>query len=99
MTYQQEQANKWQMRRKEKGSQIVKLVELSPREAAKGGADSNGGQSAEQGGKGQRRAFALKRYTVFNAQQIDGAPELPPEPALDFDPTQRADAVIAALKE
>lgn len=50
-------------------------------------------------GEGQRRAFALKRYTVFNAQQIDGVPQLPPEPAFDFDPVERAEAVTAALKE
>lgn len=98
MTYQQAQANQWQVRRGEKGTQIVKLVELSPREAAQIGADA-GGQAAEQGGEEQRRAFALRRYTVFNAQQIDGVPELEAATALDFNPIERAEAVMAALQE
>ncbi|QJE02509.1 DUF1738 domain-containing protein [Massilia forsythiae] len=98
MTYQQAQANKWQVRRGEKGTQIVKLVELSPREAAQSGADA-GGQAAEQGGEERQRAFALKRYTVFNAQQIDGVPELQAASGLEFDPIQRAEGVMAALQE
>jgi antirestriction protein ArdC len=97
MTYQQAHANKWQVRRGEKGTQIVKLVELSPRDASQG-ADA-GGQGAEQGGEEQRRAFALKRYTVFNAQQIDGVPEPQAASALEFDPIERAEAVMEALRE
>lgn len=97
MTYQQAHANKWQVRRGEKGTQIVKLVELSPQEAAQNGADAGG--QAEQHVAERRRAFALKRYTVFNAQQIDGVPELQTPPALDFDPVERAEAVMAALRE
>lgn len=95
MTYQQAQANKWQVRRGEKGTAIVKLVELSPHEAGQAGGDAEQGQEAG----GQRRAFALRRYTVFNAQQIDGVPELEAPAPLDFDPVARADSVISALQE
>lgn len=95
MTYQQAQANKWQVRRGEKGMAIVKLVELSPNQGAEAGADAESRQEAG----GQRRAFALKRYTVFNAQQIDGVPELEATAPLEFDPVQRAESVMAALQE
>jgi antirestriction protein ArdC len=98
MTYQQAQAKQWQVRRGEKGTQIVKLVELSPREAAQNGAEA-GGQAAEQGGEEQRRAFALKRYTVFNAQQIEGILEWEAPSALEFDSVERAEAVMDALQE
>ncbi len=98
MTYQQAHAKGWQVRRGEKGTTIVKLVELSPREAAQNGADA-GGRAAEQGGEEQRRAFALRRYTVFNAQQIDGVPELEATAGLDFKPIEHAEAVMAALQE
>lgn len=97
MTYQQAQANRWQVRRGEKGMAIVKLVELSPRDAAQ--MDASGAGVAEQGAEGPRRAFALRRYTVFNAQQIDGVPELETPPPLDFDPVERAESVMAALQE
>jgi antirestriction protein ArdC len=40
----------------------------------------------------------LRRYTVFNAQQVKGAPELEEE-QLNFEPVERAEAVIQALKE
>lgn len=95
MTYQQAQANKWQVRRGEKGMAIVKLVELSPNQGAQAGADA---ESRPEAG-GQRRAFALRRYTVFNAQQIDGVPELETPAPLEFDPVERAESVLAALRE
>lgn len=47
----------------------------------------------------RRRFFVLRRYTVFNAEQIDGVPEIEREAARDFDPVQRAESVIAALKQ
>lgn len=95
MTYQQAQANKWQVRRGEKGMAIVKLVELSPKEAGQAGGGAELGQEAS----GNRRAFALRRYTVFNAQQIDGVPELKAPAPLEFDPVERAESVMAALQE
>jgi len=47
----------------------------------------------------QRRAFALRRYTVFNAQQIDGVSEFEAAAGLDFNPIERAESVMAALQE
>lgn len=97
MTYQKAQAQGWQVRRGERGTTIVKLVELDPREAAEAavGDEERGGQAEDA----QRRAFALKRYTTFNAQQIDHVPELEAPAALDFEPIERAEAVMAALQE
>jgi len=101
LTYQQAQAKGWQVRKGEKGSMIVKLVEIA--------ADGSGAlepEAVDHGGKGDeaahgqgRKAFALRRYTVFNAQQIDGVPELEIPSEMLFDPVERAEAVIEALKQ
>jgi antirestriction protein ArdC len=91
MTYQQAQANKWQVRKGERGTPIVKLVEVAPKDSAV----ENSGSPAES----PRRSFVLRRYTVFNTQQIDGVPELGAPAPLDFNPVEKAEAVIAALKE
>jgi antirestriction protein ArdC len=112
-TYQQAQANGWQVRRGEKGIPIVKVVEVArgggdaPEAGgsnvsggSRGGSDgaaSAGSGSAEQGE--ERKAFALRRYVVFNAQQMDGVPELEAPAEKPFDPVARAEAVIQALKE
>jgi antirestriction protein ArdC len=46
-----------------------------------------------------KKAFALRRYTVFNAQQIEGVPEIELPSEKMFDPVERAEAVIQAMKE
>ncbi|MCC7697080.1 ArdC family protein [Janthinobacterium sp. EB271-G4-7A] len=121
-TYQQAQANGWQVRRGEKGTPIVKLVEVGrggaaaeiaagasggkPQASASGnrGNLGSGGGGGVMGGQGanasepERKAFALRRYVVFNAQQMDGVPPLEVSETL-FDPVVRAEAVIQALKE
>lgn len=76
MTYQQAQANQWQVRKGERGTQIVKLVEVAPKDAGQGAgaASANGGEKAL--GEAHRRSFVLRRYAVFNGEQIDGVPEL-----------------------
>jgi antirestriction protein ArdC len=97
MTYQQAQAKGWQVRRGEKGTGIVKLVELGQADAAR--ASASDGSQTGKAEEGQRKAFALRRYTIFNAAQIDGVPELEVAAALDFDPVERAESVMSALKE
>lgn len=102
MTYQQAQARGWQVRRGEKGATIVKLVEFNPKERddSVGVGDAPCQERTESSAEAeQRRAFALRRYTVFNASQIDGVPELESPSALQFDPVERAEAVISALRE
>jgi len=66
------------------------------------GGGSSGGQDGGQGGETdlEQRASALRRYVVFNAQQIDGVPELDCAPTeTPFNTVERAEAVIEAMKE
>ncbi|PKV44460.1 antirestriction protein ArdC [Janthinobacterium sp. 61] len=133
-TYQQAQANGWQVRRGEKGTPIVKLVEVGksaspdahqsssagnrqPADSVRSNANTNAGSGSRRGGGGgdagggpsggrnaqtaetERKAFALRRYVVFNAQQMNGVPPLEAPSEKLFDPVARAEAVIQALKE
>jgi antirestriction protein ArdC len=100
LTYKQAEAQGWQVRKGEKGTMIVKLVEFERggREAAgQAGEAGQAGDGQEAGGKG----FALRRYFVFNADQIDGMPKAQAEPEGEsvFEPAERAEAVVQALKE
>lgn len=133
MTYQQAAANGWSVRKGEKGTMIVKVVEFDKADQGRqggheigGGAGSGGtgggsrsgrsgghgsgngrsqaahgdGGSKEQGDK-DRKAVALRRYFVFNAEQIEGMPQPEAEAANDkpFDVAEKAEAVIQAMKE
>lgn len=97
MTYQQAQAKGWQVRKGEKGAMIVKLVELAAGAAGAEAAEQGSGASGEGNAPG-KKAFVLRRYTVFNAQQIEGVPALEAQAENVFDPVARAEAVIEALK-
>lgn len=92
MTYAQAAKQGWQVRKGEKGMPIIKVVELEP--------DETNAADRTEGGeeKTQNRRFALRRYTVFNAEQIDGIPPLPESDAKDFEPCERAERVLEALK-
>lgn len=103
MTYKQAEAMGYQVRKGERGTPIVKVVSFD-RDKDAGAADGNQGGNGEgvQGGEkdSERRASALRRYVVFNAQQIDGVPELDGEPTeTQFNSAERAEAVITAMKE
>lgn len=121
LTYQQAAANGWNVRKGEKGTMIVKVVEFDredrgSRSGAGGGSatgsrgnggrggGSRGGQGdggAKERGDQDRKAFALRRYFVFNAEQIDGMPQQEAEVTGDkpFDVAEKAEAVIQAMKE
>lgn len=108
VTYQQALAKGWQVRGGEKGTMIVKVVEIDPsKESGQGGAERDSGahrETGERGSDGQaggqrRKPVALRRYFVFNAEQVDGMPPLEKVTDLEFDPIERAEAVIEALKE
>jgi len=97
VTYRQAQAQGWQVRKGEKGTMIVKVVDLDQQrgqEAGHGGA----GQAADKA-KDSRRNVILRRYFVFGAHQIEGMPELEPAGELDFHPVDKAEAVLKAMKE
>lgn len=102
MTYQQASQAGWQVQRGEKGSPIVKLVEVAKGSASDPeAAPSDGRGEAGEGAAGKDgKAFALRRYVVFNAEQIEGVPALPDQaPASEFATITRAESILAALKE
>jgi len=106
MTYQQAASKGWQVRKGEKGTMIVKLVEFERGERGEAaGPSGQGERGGDAGAKGERdndrKGFALRRYFVFNAEQIDGMPEVEarPEEEKVFEPAERAEAVVQALKE
>lgn len=99
VTYQQATKAGWQVRRGAKGSPIVKLVEVGATRD-QDGVSGRGEREAGEEGSGGRKAFALRRYTVFNASQVDGMPELPvAAPPKEFEVAERAEATLAALRE
>lgn len=129
LTYQQAAANGWNVRKGEKGTMIVKVVEFDRKDRGglggpeSGGTGSAGGSGSRSRGNGNgggrgghgssgdggskeqgdqdRKAFALRRYFVFNAEQIEGMPQPEVEATGDkpFDVAEKAEAVIQAMKE
>jgi antirestriction protein ArdC len=96
MTYQQASKEGWQVRRGEKGVPIIKLVELS-----RGDTEPAGDSVPEAGQENlNQKRFALKRYTVFNAEQIDGpAPFEVPKPLAENLTIAKAERVMEALRQ
>ncbi|MBK6650350.1 MAG: DUF1738 domain-containing protein [Betaproteobacteria bacterium] len=116
LTFKQAAANGWMVKKGSKGQMIVKVVDLDrdPASPGQGGqADRGDGQRAgdhrsegKSGAQGEQsegsppKRIALKRYFVFNAEQIEGIPPLPePEGQPEFDPVDKAEAIFKALKE
>lgn len=102
-TFQQATAKRWRIKKGEKGTMIVKVVDL-----AGFGKDNSPAsleeasrllqESSEQDAK-KRGGMALKRYWVFNSEQIEGMPEAETEPQADVEPTAKAEAIVRALTE
>lgn len=118
MTFQQASEKGWQVRKGEKGTMIVKVVEFDREKGgtagsavSPGSSGSSAGSSSGDGGgdQGRRSAeaeserdkgFALRRYFVFNAEQIDGMPkETEPAQEVTFRSVEKAEAIMVALKE
>ena len=102
LTFRQANEAGYSVRKGEKGTPIVKVVEFE-REGREGegaaGAEPSavGGQAGE---KDSRKAFALRRYFVFNAEQIEGFPipvEMPG--LLAHESVEKAAGVVEAMKE
>lgn len=95
LTYRQAAEKGWQVRGGERGTMIVKLVELGPGERS----DPSEGEQAAAGEQ-ERKRMVLRRYFVFNAEQIDGIPPMEPqEQSQEFEPAERAEKVLEALRE
>lgn len=72
LSYRQAQYMGLQVRQGEEGTRIVKMVEVSRRQAARE-AEAGGEVLAEDDSK----ALIMKAYTVFNASQIEGMAPMP----------------------
>ena len=81
-----------QVRKSERGTRIVKMVEVD-RNCAKSSA-KDGEVVAEDG----KKALVLKSYAVFNASQIDGLAPMP-ERQTDIQPAEAVEAIIFGLQE
>lgn len=97
MTYQQAQEKGWHVKKGERGCMVVKVVDLSylNEEQQRGGSKIAQLEAQEQ----DAPKYALKRYFVFNAEQIEGAPPLDPQEAIVEAQPARALEIIEALKE
>lgn len=91
-TYKQAEYMGLQVRKGEKGTRIVKMVEVD-RDRAKVAA-----QDAEVVAEDGKRALILKSYVVFNASQIDGMAPMP-ERQTDIQPAEVVEAIIFGLQE
>jgi antirestriction protein ArdC len=93
LTYRQAEHMGLQVRKGEKGTRIVKMVEVD-RNRAKAAAAQVGEILAED----DKRALVMKAYTVFNASQIDGMAPMP-ERQTDIQPAEAVEAIIFGLQE
>lgn len=84
MTYKQAQEKGWQVRKGEKGTHVSFYKAYKPED--KDG-DEDSGES--------KWRYALKVYTVFNAEQIDGIPDLPAPETYDWDPVELGERILA----
>lgn len=97
MTYRQAAERGWQVRKGERGAGIVKLVEFGGPGDTSAVAEQEPGVEGGDARGGKR--FALRRYVVFNAAQVDGVPAQERSPEPDMAPAERAEAIMQALKE
>jgi putative DNA primase/helicase len=94
VTFQQALRQGWRVRKGEKGRGIIKMVELAPQESELGAS----AQPRDGAAEAARKRLVMRRYTVFNAEQLEGVPALEPS-APAFDPIEKAESLVAALKK
>lgn len=91
LTFKQAEAMGVKIKKGSKGHRIVKMVEVDRNRA---GAQQDAEVLAEDKGK----ALVMKAYVVFNAEQIEGLPELPRPATNKVEPVAAVDAVIEGMK-
>jgi len=90
LTYRQAQENGWQVRKGEKGSQIEFWQFDSPGKSAQGQEDD---PAADRNVAG--RSNPIRRvYTVFNAKQIDGIPNLEPKRRTEWEVAETGESIL-----
>lgn len=82
-----------EVRKGQRGTRIVKMLELA-RQQAKDATAQDGELLAEDG----KKALVMVAYSVFNASQIDGIAPMP-ERALDVQPAEAVQAIIDGLQD
>lgn len=87
MTYKQAQEKGWQVRKGEKGTHISFFKQYM-----------KNGENTETGETETKTFFALKSYTVFNAEQVDGIEALPATPTFDWTPVEKGEEIIRMSK-
>ncbi len=92
MTYKQSAEKNWQVRRGEKGTPI-EFWDFARRTAA-AGETSDADESEKDTPDHSRRSVLHRIYTVFNAEQIDGAP---PYPTTEREPIEVIDTAERIL--
>ncbi|WP_341905900.1 zincin-like metallopeptidase domain-containing protein [Polaromonas sp. YR568] len=90
LTWKQAETLGVKVKRGSKGHRIVKMVEVDRSRAA---SVQEGEVLAEDKGK----ALIMKGYVVFNAEQIEGLPDLP-RPTNKVEPVAAVDALIEGMK-
>ena len=91
LTYRQAKELGYAVRRGERSTKIVRLVEI---ELPASGAATEGDVIAEEGS----RRLILRSYAVFNARQIDGIPALP-EKTHSMEPNDAIEAIVEGMKK
>lgn len=91
LTFKQAESMNVKIKRGSKGCRIVKMVEVDRNRAEK---LQDGEVLAEEKGK----ALVMKSYVVFNAEQIEGLPALPPPTKNKVESVAVLDAVIEGMK-
>lgn len=85
MTYKQAQEKGWQVRRGEKGTHIAYFKSYDKEVEGKDGTEI-------------QKRLALKSYTVFNAEQVDGVEALPPTPTFEWTPIEKGEEILRMSK-
>jgi antirestriction protein ArdC len=103
LTFDQAASHGWKVKKGSKAQMIVKVVEM-PRDRDRPSKPESDSRQQGQAGESQSEAkekasMALRRYWVFNAEQVEGIPKLAIAAQPDFDPEVRAENLFKALKE
>lgn len=89
LTFRQAAAKGWHVRKGEKSTKIVRMVEVDRSR------DQRDGDDVVAEGDGRR--LVMRAYDVFNAAQIEGIDPLPPK-GTPVEPVSAADAIMAGMQ-
>lgn len=85
VTYKQAQEKGWQVRKGEKGTPVSFFKAYR----------SEGADAEDEDSTVSRVHYAIKTYTVFNAEQVDGIPAQPTPETFDWNPVEVGERILA----